>query len=355
MSKVSILLPTYNRERYLVLAIDSVLAQTHQDWELLISDNCSDDNTFTIASKYANQDSRIIYWKNETNIGALQNYNRCIEKACGDYIELFGTDDIFEPTCLELLARGLDENPGVALATSAKRHIDENGNQIREDRLASNSQIIPAQEAIHHNLNNLTNAIISPVMFRSKYKGTGFDMSLGNCADLEYWTQILNCGDLYYIDEILFNYRIHNGSETTRTLADLQFAVLLLRIAERNKEHLFRSDQPGLTPYKIVVERLMDIIDYSTNYLKLDFSSFVGSLGHAENEQKLLSYDNLHDFKKVSYLSLMHAVDLRHENKVLQKRIDELSTELNSLHNSKSWKITAPLRMVMKMASVRDQ
>src|SRR5271163_4094676 len=100
MSKVSILLPTFNRESYLVAAIDSVLSQTHQDWELLISDNCSNDNTFAIASKYADQDKRIICWKNETNIGALPNYNKCIEKTSGDYIELFGTDDIFEPTCI---------------------------------------------------------------------------------------------------------------------------------------------------------------------------------------------------------------------------------------------------------------
>ena len=88
MSKVSILLPAYNRQHYLPLAIESIISQTYQNWELLISDNCSQDNTLAIASQYAALDNRIVCLKSETNIGPVSNYNKCLEKSSGDYIEL---------------------------------------------------------------------------------------------------------------------------------------------------------------------------------------------------------------------------------------------------------------------------
>ncbi len=420
MSKVSILLPAYNRDRYMAAAIESVLSQTYQNWELLIADNCSQDKTFAIASKYANRDKRILCWKNETNIGPVRNYNKCIERASGEYIELFGADDIFEPTCLQKLVQALDENPSVVLVTAAKRHIDEKGQLIREDRPHSGSQLIPSEEAIRSNIVPLTNWIISPVMYRSKYKNSGFDLSLGNFGDLEYWTQILVHGNLFYIDEILFNYRIHAGSETTHTLNELDYIPPLLRIAERHAAHLASPGNPEAQPYKIVVEKLMNLVDYSTNFLKLDFDSLLGSLANPKESQGSLRdidsqfketgdlNDDLRDFKRVSYLALLHALDLRkeldwlyaeyndlkhqfgdlssndrgenkakeiagsllnkdswfrhmrvldemrNENEALHHRIDELSKQLNTLLNSQSWRITAPLRMVRKKISTPE-
>src|ERR1700721_1865208 len=109
LPKVSILFPTYNREPYLVQAIESVIRQTYENWELLISDNCSSDNTPEILQEYAKKDSRILYWQNEKNIGPGPNYNKCIARASGDYIELFGADDFFEPDCLAKFVSILNE------------------------------------------------------------------------------------------------------------------------------------------------------------------------------------------------------------------------------------------------------
>jgi glycosyltransferase involved in cell wall biosynthesis len=75
MHKVSIILPVYNVERYLATSLDSVLAQTHENWELLISDNRSKDATGEIAAAYAERDKRIVYLRNETNIGVMPSGN----------------------------------------------------------------------------------------------------------------------------------------------------------------------------------------------------------------------------------------------------------------------------------------
>ncbi len=329
--KVSILLPVYNREQYLKIAIDSVLTQTYQNWELLISDNCSTDGTFELAKKYAEQDARIICWRNETNIGPLPNYNKCIEKASGEYIELFGDDDIFEPECLAKLAMVLDDNPNVVMAIAGKRHIDKDGKLIREDRPRSGSQLICAQEVIESTVGTLTNWIISPVMYRAKYKGAGFDTFLGIYADLDYWAQILAYGDLFYVDEMLFNYRLHGGSESTRMYSSAEFMISLLRIAERYPQYLSVGNRSEI--YKPVIEKLMAMVDYASNCLKVNYEMVLrpkmkkhmvedkmagknGRVQELSEQESLIKVEEelaeeAHDYKRIAFLALSQAVEIK--------------------------------------------
>jgi glycosyltransferase involved in cell wall biosynthesis len=86
-SLVSIGLPVYNAGQYLEEALDSILAQTFEDFELIISDNGSTDNTEAICWSYARRDQRIRYFRNETNLGAAWNFNRVFELASGKYFK----------------------------------------------------------------------------------------------------------------------------------------------------------------------------------------------------------------------------------------------------------------------------
>lgn len=92
---ISVVIPTYNRSRDLELAIKSFLIQKYEDTELVIHDNCSSDNTFQIVKKWQEVDSRIIYYRNDINIGFVDNLRKSIIKAKGDYIVLLGDDDRF--------------------------------------------------------------------------------------------------------------------------------------------------------------------------------------------------------------------------------------------------------------------
>ena len=101
MPRVSIGMPVYNGEEFLERALDSLLAQSFSDFELIISDNASQDKTQEICLRYAARDPRVKYYRNETNIGAAENFNRVFALSSGEYFKWAGHDDSWTPDYLE--------------------------------------------------------------------------------------------------------------------------------------------------------------------------------------------------------------------------------------------------------------
>ena len=122
-------MPVYNGENYLRFAVDAVLNQTFQDWELIICDNCSNDSTEATCREYAERDPRVRYHRNPKNLGALPNHNRTLELARGEYFKLYAHDDILMPTYLERLVEVLDRDPGVVLVHPKTMIINEQGDR----------------------------------------------------------------------------------------------------------------------------------------------------------------------------------------------------------------------------------
>jgi len=139
--KVSIGVPVYNGERYLAEAVESALAQTFGDFELLISDNGSTDGTAAIARDLAARDPRIRYLRHEENRGAAWNFNHLVEEATGEYFVWLAHDDAWEPEFLERCVRALDEDPSTVLAFSSVAYIDEAAqpNGARDIRMRTDS------------------------------------------------------------------------------------------------------------------------------------------------------------------------------------------------------------------------
>ncbi|WML36751.1 glycosyltransferase family 2 protein [Clostridium sp. OS1-26] len=92
---VSIIMPCYNSENYIEEAIKSVIGQTYENWELIIIDDCSNDNSISIVKKYCMQDKRILFYQNEKNIGTAKTRNKGVEFAKGQYIAFLDSDDIW--------------------------------------------------------------------------------------------------------------------------------------------------------------------------------------------------------------------------------------------------------------------
>ena len=113
--KLSIGIPVYNGENYLEKAIQSFLTQTFQDFEIIITDNCSTDRTQEICQKYVTLDPRVHYFRNETNLGCTGNFNRVFQYAKGKYFKWAPHDDLYEPTFLEKCVEPLERAPGVVL------------------------------------------------------------------------------------------------------------------------------------------------------------------------------------------------------------------------------------------------
>ncbi len=124
---VSIGMPVYNAERYLRGALDSLLAQDYPNYELIISDNASTDTTEQICRGYADDDPRIRYCRNETNLGGITNHNKLMQMASGKYFMLAAHDDLRAPTCISECVTALEENPEAVFCCTQTVFIDEEG------------------------------------------------------------------------------------------------------------------------------------------------------------------------------------------------------------------------------------
>lgn len=143
--KVTIGLPIYNAAKYLRKALDSLLGQTFADFELIISDNASEDETESICCEYAGRDSRIVYHRHESNTGAICNYNYGVARARGEYFKWAAHDDLHDATYLEKCVSILDTQPDVVWCHSLTSHIDAAGQVIP----AAEDINIPGDEASH--------------------------------------------------------------------------------------------------------------------------------------------------------------------------------------------------------------
>jgi glycosyltransferase involved in cell wall biosynthesis len=134
-------MPVYNGENFLAQAIDSLLAQTYTDFELLISDNASTDKTAEICLSRAARDSRIRYSRTETTIGPAENHNRLVPMALGEYFRWAAHDDLCAPELLEREVEVLDRDPSVVLVHPKVQIIDDNGDplEVYDQNLATSS------------------------------------------------------------------------------------------------------------------------------------------------------------------------------------------------------------------------
>ncbi|MBU0631307.1 glycosyltransferase family 2 protein [bacterium] len=210
--KVSVLIPAYNYGRYLGEAIQSALDQTFGDFELIVFDNQSTDNSVEIVNEFIKKDNRVRLVVNKTNVGMFRNYNEALLHAKGEYIKFLNADDKLHPEILEKFVKVLDENPSVSLVTSFRQEFHDGAKIISTDFHGLQN----AKEMILLALSKL-NFIGEPttVMFRKENLNIGlFDTSLLFFADLDMWLRHLGVGDLYIVDEVLSYVRKHSMQGT---------------------------------------------------------------------------------------------------------------------------------------------
>lgn len=122
---VSVLMTAYNREKYIEEAIESVIASSCQDWELIIVDDCSSDRTVEIAKSYESKDKRIKVYVNEKNLGQFPNRNKAASLAKGKYIKYLDSDDIIYPHGLEVMVSALEKFPQAGMGFTFNNYNNE--------------------------------------------------------------------------------------------------------------------------------------------------------------------------------------------------------------------------------------
>ena len=127
---VTVVMGVYNSATSLRRAVASIIAQTYSDWEMIICDDASTDNSYDIACELAQKDSRIKVLRNEKNVGCNIVLNRCIEMARGEYIAIMDSDDISLPHRFEKEVEILDKNPQYAIVGGLARHFNKDGDYM---------------------------------------------------------------------------------------------------------------------------------------------------------------------------------------------------------------------------------
>ncbi len=220
--QVSVLIPTYNYGRFLPEAIDSVLAQEFQDFELLIIDDCSSDDTARVVRRYCLKDNRIRFSVNPSNLGMVNNWNICLDQARGQYIKfLFGDDKLYHRQALGKLVALLESHPSAKLAASARVIMDGRSRVVDVYRSLADG-IHEGRDVITRCfLENGRNIIGEPstVLFRKSDARRGFDPKYRHIVDIEMWFHLLERGDLAFTREPLCAFRCHPGQETEHNVS----------------------------------------------------------------------------------------------------------------------------------------
>lgn len=209
--RLSVGMPVYNGADYVAEAIESILNQTHQDLELVICDNASTDPTAEICRAYAEQDSRIRYFRNRRNIGAGPNNNRVFELSTGSLFKIANHDDVCHPEFIEKCVAVLDNQPEVVCAFPSTVDIDTKGVRIRElprrPDFGANDPITRIWGALHFEQEPMA---IFGVMRAEIVEKTGL-MTPVPSADRIWLAELLMHGPFIEVEEPLFLHREHEA------------------------------------------------------------------------------------------------------------------------------------------------
>lgn len=205
MAKVSIVLPTYNGERYLRASVDSVLAQTMRDWELWIVDDCSTDATGDIAEAYAAQDSRIHVLHNEVNRKVAASLNTGFRAATTPYLTWTSDDNVYHPTALEKMVDWLDAHPNEVMVCAGMRVVDADGAYLERWPTYTDQSIY---------VDDFVGACF--LYRRCVWENVGeYDTSLFGPDDYDYWIRVVQrYGHIGYLPDVLYDYRHHAAALT---------------------------------------------------------------------------------------------------------------------------------------------
>jgi glycosyltransferase involved in cell wall biosynthesis len=210
--RVSIGLPVFNGENYLLETLDSLLAQTYANFELIISDNASTDRTQEICRAYAAKDGRIRYCRNETNFGAARNYNQVFELSSGEYFKWAAHDDVCVPDFLVKCVSVLDRDPSIVLCYTRMIDIDEHGNHLRTTCGAAGANSLKPSERFRGLIQRRYHcAEVFGIIRSAILRRTPLISNYADC-DRVLLAEIGLYGRFYEVPEVLFFHRIHPGA-----------------------------------------------------------------------------------------------------------------------------------------------
>ncbi|WGL60849.1 glycosyltransferase family 2 protein [Pigmentibacter sp. JX0631] len=232
---VSIAIPSYNCGKFIKFTIESLLRQTYSNIEIIVSDNCSTDDSSTIVSDFCRKDSRVKFFKNETNIGYTKNISSAIEKTNGKYVAIYHADDIYSEKIIEKQYNVLLNYSEVNHVFTQLNFLNSEKNIIKNKNynFLYNFSFEEKAKLLIGDLNSILPVFLEYGNFlpcpsymtrKSSLLKNLFDDDFPTNEDLNAWLKILKNGEkIAFVMEPLLNYRIHEqqGSSAIRKNCDL--------------------------------------------------------------------------------------------------------------------------------------
>ncbi|WP_299675335.1 glycosyltransferase family 2 protein [uncultured Dokdonia sp.] len=209
---VSIITPLYNAEKYIIATLKSVQAQTHTNWEQLVVNDCSTDNSLQLAEELAKKDTRIKVITLSRNSGAAQSRNKATELATGDYIAFLDADDLWHPEKLEKQLKLMQEHHA-AVSYTSYTHINEEGNALGK-RIKALPKLTYQKQHSNNYVGNLTG------MYKAAEIGKIIAPNIRKRQDWAVWLEAIKKSNrpALGIQEDLAYYRIHESSMSSNKL-----------------------------------------------------------------------------------------------------------------------------------------
>lgn len=205
MSEVSVVIPTYNSAHYLAAAMDSVIAQTFRDFEVLVIDDGSDDETEMVMRRYG---APVRFFR-QRNSGVAVARNRGIEESRGRYVAFLDADDTWLPEKLEQQLKSLKKAPGAEACYSARILVDD---ALRPLKLLRSERRGGTLEDLLC-LGNVVGSPTAVVASRGLLRETGgFDPEMSQCADWDMWVRLAALTEFVNVNEPLATYRQHGAN-----------------------------------------------------------------------------------------------------------------------------------------------
>ncbi len=234
MAKISILSPAYNHGKYVGDTIKSVLNQTFTDFEYIISDDASTDDTLSQLKRFDDRRIRII--ANDKNCGVSVNSRRCLKHATGEYIMCLATDDTLEADALQILSDALDANPACLSVFARSRFVDERG-QFTGEEFTSDGVGLNRFQLLNSIFNqNHVFCASTQMTRRQALEQSGFyQENLLQTQDIDFWAKLLFMGEVIVLPNHLLRYRLRDGNlnlSGANPRADLRFSFEMSEVLE---------------------------------------------------------------------------------------------------------------------------
>jgi glycosyltransferase involved in cell wall biosynthesis len=225
MEVVSICIPNYNYSRFIARCIESVLEQTYSNLEIIISDNCSTDDSDLVIQKF--KDKRIRYFRQSQNIEMMGNFDFCISQSQGTYILVLSSDDYIKPNIVEKCVSVLRSDSEIAFCHTAVETFNDKGRIVGVTGAFTRSYIRSGKSIISEYLQGKRACLSATVFRRDCFERIGgWSKKYRYLGDIDIWFRMLLHWKVGYVGEILTGFRSHDISETAileKVGEDLEF------------------------------------------------------------------------------------------------------------------------------------